>query len=127
MVKNKGLINREDITRLFGLRSHFFAETMRYLEKEAILKKEKFDEKLRILRSNIFRDSSELNSNLFLRDTYFALLLKSLIIIKLSIFQNLGFEECYEDNISNNLEALHIFEFDYFFWTDFKKKAFCIR
>ncbi|TFG23376.1 MAG: hypothetical protein EU529_07500 [Promethearchaeota archaeon] len=124
MVKNKGLINREEITRLFGLRSHFFAEIMRYLEKEAILKKEKFDEKLRMLRGNIFKDSSELNSNLFLRYTYFALLLKALLIIKLSNIQNLDFEECYEDNISNNLEALHIFEFDYFFWTDFKKKAF---
>jgi len=68
--------------------------------------------------------ANTVTSNLFLRYTYFALLLKSLIIIKLGIIQNLDFEECYEDNISNNLEALHIFEFDYFFWTDFKKKAF---
>ena len=124
MVKNKDLINREDITRLFGLKSHFFTEIMRYLEKEAISKKEEFEEKFRMLKANIFGESSELDSNLFLRYTYFALLLKSLIIIKLSIIQNLDFEECYEDNISNNLEALHIFEFDYFFWTDFKKKAF---
>ncbi|MFX1258408.1 MAG: Eco57I restriction-modification methylase domain-containing protein [Promethearchaeota archaeon] len=128
MVKIKKEINNVDIGNLFGLRSNFYIESIRYLEKKAISKKDKYEEKFQkwsAIFNKIYGESQSLNSKLFLKHTYFALLLKSLIIVKLSVIQNLEFEEAYDDCRSNNLEALNVFEFEeFYYWTDFKKKLF---
>ena len=128
MVSNKKLIDSEDIAKFFGLSSNFFYESIKYFEKKTLSKKKEFEVKFQQWNKtfkNIFGESESLSSDLFLKHTYFALLLKSLIIIKLSFIQNIDFEECYDDCKNNNLEAFNLFEFGYFYnWTNFNKKLF---
>ncbi|MFX1394647.1 MAG: N-6 DNA methylase, partial [Promethearchaeota archaeon] len=125
---DKKLIGSEDIAEFFGLRTNFFYESINHLEKKALSKKKDFDNKYQLWKetfNNIIGESDSLTPDLFLKHTYFALLLKSLIIVKLSFIQNIDFEECYDDYKNNNLEAFNLFEFDYFYnWTNFNKKLF---
>ena len=125
MVEEKRNIDSTSITYIFGLRTNIYKLTMDYLEKHANGKKyeEKFNE-WRDVYQKIYGGSLE--SELFLKHTYFALILKLLVIIKLSIIQNLDLEEAFEDTISNNLEAFHIFEFENFYWIDIKEKIFSL-
>jgi len=120
MVEENRIVDSKSITHLFGLRTNIYKLTMDYLEKQASgtqkkVYEEKFDNWKEIYQK-IYGGSLE--SELFLKHTYFALILKLLVIIKLSIIQNLDLEETFEDTISNNLEAFHIFEFENFYWTD---------
>jgi len=98
---------------------------MKYFEKKAISENEEYKKKLKkwnFIFKNIYGD--DIDENLFLRHTYFALLLKVLISTKLSIIQNLDLEDAYLDCISNNLKSLQIPEFDYYNWTNLNKKIF---
>ncbi|HEY0088852.1 MAG TPA: DNA methyltransferase, partial [Candidatus Lokiarchaeia archaeon] len=126
MVVNKKLLTSQDIEEFFGLKSDFFSQSIIYLEKKSKVKEETYEQKYQYWKQvfrNIYYDS--ISEDLFLKHTYFALLLKSLVIINLSIIQNLDFEDTYEDYITNDLEALNIFEFGtFFYWTDFSKKVF---
>ncbi len=128
MVSNKKFINSKDIAKFFGLSSKFYYESIKYFEKKILSKKKEFEAKFQQWNKTfkkIFSESESLSSDLFLKHTYFALLLKSLIIIKLSFIQNIDFEECYDDCKNNNLEAFNLFEFGYFYnWTNFNKKLF---
>ena len=126
MVVNKKVLTSQDIEEFFGLKSDFFSQSIIYLEKKSKVKEETYEQKFQYWKQvfrNIYDDST--GEDLFLKHTYFALLLKSLVIINLSIIQNLEFEDAYEDYITNDLEALNIFEFGtFFYWTDFSKKLF---
>ena len=121
------IITREDISKIFGLRSNIYTESIKYLESKSHTKKEKFQEKF-IKWKEIFYDlhgeSEALNKELYLKYCYFALILKLFIIIKLSIIQNLDYEDAYRDYKSNNLDIFHIFEFDNFYWCNLNKSVF---
>lgn len=126
MVEEKQVIDSKSITQIFGLRSNIYKLAMEYLEKQAKgAQKKKYEEKFNDWK-DIYREiyGGSLDSELFLKHTYFALVLKLLVIIKLSIIQNLDLEEAYEDAILNNLEAFHVFEFENFYWTDINEKIF---
>jgi type I restriction-modification system DNA methylase subunit len=128
VVENKKVIYPEDVAKLFGLDSEFYKKSMKYLKKKAISQNEDYDNKFKKWNKTfkyIYGKNESLNSELFLKHTYFTLILKSLLIIKLSILQNLDIDNAYEDYISNNLEALDLFEFDnFFYWVDLKKQLF---
>ncbi len=128
MVESKKIIDSEYIKRFFGLRSQFFTRVMKYLEKKAISRKKNYDNRFKqwfTIFKNIYGETNSLNSELFLKHTYFALILKSLLIIKLSINQNIDIDDAYADYISNNLETLHLPEFNrVFYWVDLDKKMF---
>ena len=97
---DKKLIGSEDIAKFFGLRTNFYYESIKDLEKKVLSKKQEFDKKYQLWKEsfkNIIGESDSLSPDLFLKHTYFALLLKSLVIIKLSLIQNIDFEECYDD------------------------------
>ena len=127
MDSGKKIITREEIANIFGLRSSIYTNSIKYLENEANSKKEKFAEKFKKWRA-IFYDlqgeSDALNKELYLKYCYFALILKFFVIIKLSVIQNLDYEDAYEDCVSNNLDIFHIFEFDNFYWCDLNKPIF---
>ncbi len=128
MVESKKIIDSEYIKRFFGLRSQFFTRVMKYLEKKAISRKKNYDNRFKqwfTIFKSIYGEINSLNSEFFLKHTYFALILKSLLIIKLSINQNLDIDDAYADYISNNLETLHLPEFNrVFYWVDLDKKMF---
>jgi len=121
------ILNRKEIEKVFGLRSNIYETSIQYLKKKAVSKKEKFNEKFKKWNEifyEIHGESEAFNKELFIKYTYFALILKLFVIIKLSIIQNLDFNDAYEDCKSNNLDLLHIFEFENFYWVDFNRSQF---
>jgi len=127
MVENKHILDYEDITRIFGLRSSLFRLAMQYIEKKSVSKEEKFKKKFLKWQSafkDIYGDAAD--KNLFIRHTYFASILKIIVVIKLSLIQNYDMEDAYEDAASNNLGALQIEEIQYYDWTNLNLKLFKI-
>jgi len=124
MDNHKKTLNSESITRLFGLRSNIYKESMIFLEKEVKRKKEAYKQKYQEWTNAFKNIYGELDEDLFLRHTYFALILKAFIIIKLSIMQNLDLDDAYADYKDSDISAFHIFEFENFYWTDLNKKIF---
>ncbi len=125
MVEDKKIINSKDILTAFGLNSSIFKDSLNFLEKEAEINEEKFQKKLKVWES-LFRSfyGEETDSKLFIKHSYFALILKVLILSKLCIIQNKNTEEIYQFIKSNNFDALNIFEFEYFNWTHFDRLIF---
>jgi hypothetical protein len=125
MGENKRVINSEDINKLFGLRSEIYREAIKYLEKLSESEQDQYDNNFRKWLS-LFKDiyGDDTDHNLFISHTYFALLIKTLLSIKLSIIHNLDLDEAYEDCCSEDLESIQIFEFKYFNWGNLSKKTF---
>ncbi len=115
---DKGFITSKAIVEFFGFGSNIYIQTIKFLEDQ--LKKEKlFEEKFlqwREIFSNFY--GREITSDLFLKHTYFTHVLKIIVISK-SIDKNLSFEGIYKKYTENDLK--HIFEYKYFFWTNFSK------
>ena len=126
MVEETRAIDSNSITRIFGLRTKIYKSTIAYLNEQARgAQRNKYEEKFNQWKE-IYRDiyGGKLDANLFLNHSYFALILKQLLIIKLGIIQNLDLKETYQDSLLNNLEAFHVFEFENFYWTDLNEKIF---
>ncbi|MFX1315587.1 MAG: Eco57I restriction-modification methylase domain-containing protein [Promethearchaeota archaeon] len=125
MVENEKILNSEEILNAFGLNSGIFKDGMNFLEKEAKIKKEKFKRKFKIWESiykNIYGEQSDYI--LFLKHSYFALILKILILSKFLIVNNKSIEEVYQYIKSTNLDSLNILEFEKFNWTNFNRAIF---
>ncbi len=125
MAEKKRILNFEGITNFFGLRSNIFKESINFLEKESISNREIFNNKFenwKLIFKNIYGD--DIDENLFLRHTYFALILKIIVCTKLSIIHDLDLEDAYDDFCVNNLELLQVFEFEYFNWINLSRKIF---
>lgn len=76
-------INSKQITELFGLGSEIYRETAKFLKKQEQLKEKEFQKKYRLWES-VFKNiyGKEIDSELFLKHSYFASILKILIIVK---------------------------------------------
>ncbi len=124
---DKRIITSADIARAFGLKSKIFNESVLFLKKKASFnQKDLFNENFKEWKENyneIYGESS-ISTDLFIRHTYFALLLKSLIIIKLAKVKNLNLERALRYLKSNNLEIVHLVEFEKFYWIDISKELF---
>lgn len=128
MVEIKELLKNEDITQLFGLESIFYTEVIKYLKQKRLSLKNNYDKTLSHwvpTFKEIYGKDDSLNSDLFLKHTYFALILKSFLTIKLGLAKKQDFDNVYEDFISNNLSDIDLFEFNHFFyWVDLNKDLF---
>ncbi|MFX1552952.1 MAG: class I SAM-dependent DNA methyltransferase [Promethearchaeota archaeon] len=122
MAENKKLINSQVIFELLGKNSEIYLDSIKYLEEQT--KKQKFYEikfrQWKQIFTNIY--GYEITYELFLKHTYFAHVLKIIIITKLFSSKNLSFETIYEEYIKKDLKS--IFEFDYFFWIIFHRDLF---
>ncbi|NVM46900.1 MAG: N-6 DNA methylase [Candidatus Lokiarchaeota archaeon] len=110
-IENKKIIGSKEISDLFGLSSKFYNETAKFLKKQEQLKKVEFQKKYRRWESN-FKNiyGNEINTSLFLKHSYFASILKSLIIVKArDLEESILFEKDY------------LPEFEYFFCPDLEK------
>jgi len=76
-------INSKHITELFGLGSEIYRETAKFLKKQEQLKEKEFQKKYHLWKS-VFKNiyGKEIDSKLFLKQSYFASILKILIIVK---------------------------------------------
>ncbi|MFX1323041.1 MAG: N-6 DNA methylase [Promethearchaeota archaeon] len=125
MREEEKIINSKDILNAFGLNSSIFKDSLNFLEKEAEINEEKFKNKLKVWESlckSFYGE--ETDSKLFIKHSYFALILKILLLSKLYIIQNKNTEQIYQFIKSNNLDSLNIFEFEYFNWTNFDRLIF---
>ena len=117
-------INSESITEIFGLSSDIYREFMSFL-KEKTSNDKSYDISLRKWKkffTNIYGNES--SSELFLNHTYFALILKILVVYKIGLIKNLNFEEMYGSLSGNERLNLQVFDFDFFFWIGIKKELF---
>jgi len=109
-------IDFKDISKLFGYESKIFGDIMKFLEKKVNSNKELYEIKFKKWASVFKKIYGELDVNLFLKHTYFSLILKILLIIKATIVQNLDFEVIYQANNFTLIESVQITEFEYFNW-----------
>ena len=120
----KKSINSEVITDKFGLNSDLYNEFMSHIREKASSNKS-YEINLRKWRK-IFTTiyGEEISSELFLKHTYFAVILKMIVVSKMGLIRNQSFEETYSDLAKNRLTNLKIFEFDFLFWIDIKEELF---
>lgn len=125
MVENKKIINAEDISKEFGLGSDIFDEAINYIEDQAHIHEEVFQSKFKQW-SSIFKNiyGEDINSNLFLKHSYYASIIRMLIIIKISKIQSLEVNDAYNSFKNNDFEQLKIYELRYFYWMDLSKSLF---
>ncbi len=124
MVENKQLINSHIISEKLGKSSEIYQQSIAFLKKQSknqIVYEQSFTQWRKIF-SNIY--GFDISSDLFLKHTYFSLILKILVISKLYSSKNLELDEVYEVYLTNSLKELRIFEYYYLFWTDFNKELF---
>ena len=79
MVETKRILDYEDISKLFGLRSEIYRQAIKYLEVKSLSEKELFKvsfNKWKSVFTNIYGDDTD--KDLFIIHTYFALILKFL-------------------------------------------------
>ena len=126
----KDLLNTDDITKLFGLNSSIYAKVIEDLKQKRFSLKKDYDKTFNNWVSTfkeIYGKEVSVNSDLFLKHTYFALILKVILIIKLGLVNNQDFDSIYEDFTSNNLSEMNLSEFNrFFYWVDLNKDEFNI-
>jgi len=104
-------INSKQITELFGLGSEIYSKTAKFLKKQEQLKKIEFQKKYRLWES-VFKNvyGKEIDSELFLKHSYFASILKILIIVKADNLE--------EENL---IENYNLPELEFFFCPDLER------
>ncbi len=120
----KKLINSESITDIFGLNSNIYHEFMSNLKDKAS-KDKSYEINLRKW-TKVFTTiyGKEISSELFLKHTYFAVILRIIVVSKVGLIRKQSFEEIYDSLFKNELKNFKIFEFDFLFWIDIKKELF---
>jgi hypothetical protein len=107
MVENEKvkLIDSEKISELFGIGSDIYNEITNFLEKQAKLDELEFQKKYRFWKS-IFKRiyGSDIDHSLFLKHSYFALILKLLVVRKLNAQGRENFNKFYQDHNLSELE-----------------------
>jgi hypothetical protein len=121
---NRKSINSEAITEIFGLNSGLYQEFMSFL-KENTSNNKSYENNLRQWEKFFSRIyGTELSSNLFLNHTYFALVLKILVVCKIGFIKNQNLEEIYDSITSDEYVNSQLFEFDFFLWITIEKELF---
>ncbi|MFW9822382.1 MAG: class I SAM-dependent DNA methyltransferase [Candidatus Thorarchaeota archaeon] len=117
-------INSETIVELFGLDSEIYREFMNFLKEN--VSKDNIYKNNQTKWNRFFSDiyGNNLSLDLFLKHTYFALILKIIVTYKISIVKYYNFEEMYERLIDHEEILTPIFSFNFFFWIVPKKDLY---
>jgi hypothetical protein len=104
-------INSKQITELFGLSSEIYSETAKFLKEQEQLKKIEFQKKYHLWES-VFKNiyGKDITKALFLKHSYFAIILKILVLVK-------------ADNLEekNLIKEYNLPELEYFFCPDLER------
>jgi len=105
-------INSKRFSELFGLSSEIYSETAKFLKKQEQLEKLEFKKKYRLWES-VFKNvyGKEINNDLFHKHSYFASILKVLIIVKIDSLEE-----------KNLFEKYNLPELDFFFCPDLERE-----
>ena len=117
MVENEKVekvIDSKKISELFGIGSDIYNEITNFLEKQAKLDELEFQKKYQLWKS-IFKHiyGKDIDHSLFLKHSYFALILKLLVVRKLNAQGKESLKNFYQDH--------NLSELKYFFCPDLKK------
>ncbi|MFW9895981.1 MAG: class I SAM-dependent DNA methyltransferase [Candidatus Thorarchaeota archaeon] len=121
---HKKFINSETIVELFGLDSDIYKELMNFL-KENLSNDNIYENNLKewnTVFTNIY--GNNLSPVLFLKHTYFVLILKIVVVYKISLVKGINFEEIYSRLADIDKEVSHIFNFNFLFWITPKRELF---
>ncbi|MHA2130108.1 MAG: HsdM family class I SAM-dependent methyltransferase [Promethearchaeota archaeon] len=123
-MEKQRILNSESITQLFGLNSDLYKESMSFLKNAATSENhyETNFKKWKKIFTRIY--GGDLSSELFLKHTYFTLILKTLVFAKMGLINDLSFDEINSKIIDNNLKKYKLFEFDFFSWPPSNKELF---
>ncbi|MBY8988207.1 MAG: N-6 DNA methylase, partial [Candidatus Lokiarchaeota archaeon] len=111
MVENKKIIDSKQISKLFGLGSKINNEIAKFLKQQEISKKIEFKKKYSLWESIFIKIyGKEINTTLFLKHSYFASILKILIIVKASDLEE-----------NNLIEKDKLPELEFFFCPDLER------
>ena len=119
---NKKLIDSQVITEVLGIGSDIYIQSIKSFKDHRNIKelyKNSFSKWEKIFK-NIY--GYQITSELFLKHTYFAQILKVIAISKLSKYRNLNSEGVYNEYCKNELK--HIFEYDFYSWIRFDEGIF---
>ncbi|KKN30779.1 hypothetical protein LCGC14_0830640 [marine sediment metagenome] len=124
MAENIRLLDSQIILEIFGLNSDIYAESVKFFKEKIKVSEnyEKFFKEWKEIFEKIY--GKKMFLDFFINHTYFAQILKILLITKLGTISSLNFEEIYKDYITINLKDLKLLEFDYYSWTHFSKDLF---
>jgi hypothetical protein len=122
MTETKNPLNSRMILEIFGFNSQIYNEGIQFLQKKSTNIKN-FDKNYQDWKETFYKIyGKEISLELFLDQSYFAHILKLLVISKHLSIKNLDLEDVYvEYKLINGLD-LNIFDNDCFFWVNFDKK-----
>ncbi len=126
MVKKIRMLDSQTISERFGLDSYIYSESIEFFNEKT--KVEENYERNYNQWKKIFKKiyGKNISSEIFIKHSYFAQILKIFVISKLYMIKNLDFEDIYNHYINPNLKELRLSEFIYFFWAYFNRKLFRI-
>ena len=114
MDENETVIDSKKISELFGIGSDIYNEITNFLEKQAKLHELDFQKKYRLWKSIFNRIyGKNIDHSLFLKHSYFALILKFLVERK--------FQAREKESIKKLYQGQNLSELEYFFCPDLKK------
>ncbi|NVM37739.1 MAG: hypothetical protein HWN81_19260, partial [Candidatus Lokiarchaeota archaeon] len=117
-------LNSQLISELFGIKSKIYLQSIEFF-KEQTKKQKSYEIKFNDWKKFFTKIYGyEISSELFLKHTYFVLLLRLLVFFKLSTHKNFNLKGDYEEYLAIDLKELRIFEFEYFPWIKFNKELF---
>ncbi|MEE9378680.1 MAG: N-6 DNA methylase [Candidatus Lokiarchaeia archaeon] len=120
----KKSLNSQLISELFGIKSKIYLQSIEFFKEQA-KKQKSYEIKFKDWKKFFTQIYGyEISSELFLKHTYFVLLLKLLVFYKLSTHKNFNLKGNYEQYLAIDLKDLRIFEFEYFPWIKFNKELF---
>ncbi|MFX1363666.1 MAG: N-6 DNA methylase [Promethearchaeota archaeon] len=120
----KKSLSSQFISEIFGINSNIYFESLKYFKQKSE-KLKSYEIRLKEWRDfyvNIY--GYDINSDLFLKHTYFVLLIELLIYFKLSNYKKFNIKGNYKEYLTIDLEQLNLFEFEYFHWIKFSKDLF---
>ena len=123
METNK-LLNSATITNLFGINSEIYSEFIKDLKSQSFSEK-KYESNFKNWKQTFkIIYGNDISSDLFLKHTYFILVLKILVESKIGLLKNLDSDEIYDNVLKSNPYNSKIFENEFFLWAKIKKSVF---
>ena len=125
MAENKKIITSHYISETLGKNSEIYNYAIEFLKEQSKKDQKDFEKSYQQwtdVYANIY--GFDIKVDLFLKHTYFTQILKIILISKLNIDENFIIEEFYNKILTEDIRELNIFEYDYFFWTNFEKELY---
>ncbi|MHA2049680.1 MAG: HsdM family class I SAM-dependent methyltransferase [Promethearchaeota archaeon] len=123
-MSNNQQLNSDLVTALFGLNSDIYSDLKEFLRSHA-LTEETYESNFTHWKQAFKKIyGNKITSELFLEHTYFVLILKLLVFLKIGTKNKQSFKSIFDEPFEERLKALGIFQYSYFSWPHIDEKMF---